>query len=284
MIDVGVELNTKLRLERKLLGELKLFNRSLVRAVARDLAVGRPPNALVMRPEVEAMLTRQYDRVGPIFGKSIADQLPDEDKPTDIERQRIAQALTAYYAQRGQEQAGIISDTNQREVEESVVMAQELPESNSRVEFGLLAGVILARKLATRAPTIAMFETQASAEAAKLTEAQVLTFQPPSVIGGTPSQAEVKKTWGTVGDERVRPEHRAADNQDQDLNAPFIVGGQQMRYPGDTSLGASLKNVINCRCSSIVDEQDVLAIRRQRGQQPQTDRTVSEQLATSMGL
>lgn len=283
MIDVAQELNQKLRLERKLLAELRQFNRALVRMVARDLGMGRPPNALALKPEVESMLTRQYDRVGPVFGSSLADRLPDDDKPTDIERQRIAAALTSYYALRAPEQAEIISNTNQSDVDESIAMAQDM-ESNGRLELGLLAGVILARKLNPRANLIAMFETQAAAEAAKLTEAQVLTFQSPSIVSQTPAEATVRKTWATVGDERVRPEHRAADSQQIDINQPFTVGGQKLQYPGDTSMGASAKNVINCRCSSVVDESDVLAVRRQRGQQPRTDTSVSEQLATSVGF
>jgi len=283
MIDVAQELNQKLRLERKLLAELRQFNRALVRMVARDLGMGRPPNALALKPDVESMLTRQYDRVGPAFGSSLADRLPDDDKPTDIERQRIAAALTSYYALRAPEQAEIISNTNQSDVDESIAMAQDM-ESNGRLELGLLAGVILARKLNPRANLIAMFETQAAAEAAKLTEAQVLTFQSPSIVSQTPAEATVRKTWATVGDERVRPEHRAADSQATDINKPFTVGGQQLQYPGDTSMGASAKNVINCRCSSVVDESDVLAVRRQRGQQPRTDTSVSEQLATSVGF
>lgn len=283
MIDVGQELNKKLRLERKLLNELRQFNRGLVRMVARDLGMGRPPNALALKPDVESMLTRQYDRVGPVFGSSLAERLPDDEQPSDVEKQRIAAALTSYYALRAPEQAEIISNTNQQDVDESIAMAQDM-ESDGRLELGLLAGVILARKLNPRANLIAMFETQASAEAAKLTETQILTFQPPTVIGGTPSEAEVRKTWATVGDERVRPEHRAADSQQTDVNKPFTVGGQQLQYPGDTSMGASAKNVINCRCSSVVDEDDVLAIRRARGQEPRTDTTVSEQLATSIGF
>ena len=30
---------------------------------------------------------------------------------------------------------------------------------------------------------------------------------------------------------------------------PFVVSGERLKYPGDTSLGASAGNVINCRCS-----------------------------------
>jgi hypothetical protein len=48
----------------------------------------------------------------------------------------------------------------------------------------------------------------------------------------------------------VRPEHAAADGQEQLAINPFLVGGEQLNRPGDTSLGASAGNVINCRCSA----------------------------------
>lgn len=57
------------------------------------------------------------------------------------------------------------------------------------------------------------------------------------------------KRWSATGDERTRDEHLAADGQEVPNNEPFTVGGEQMMYPGDISLGASGWNTINCRCS-----------------------------------
>lgn len=54
------------------------------------------------------------------------------------------------------------------------------------------------------------------------------------------------KRWSATGDERTRDEHLAADGQEVPNNEPFTVGGEQMMYPGDISLGASAWNVINC--------------------------------------
>jgi uncharacterized protein with gpF-like domain len=69
-----------------------------------------------------------------------------------------------------------------------------------------------------------------------------------------------KKQWRTSRDEHVRPagrrggpvfDHRAADGQIVGLDEPFIVSGEKLMYPGDTSLGASPGNVINERCTFI---------------------------------
>lgn len=49
----------------------------------------------------------------------------------------------------------------------------------------------------------------------------------------------VKKEWIATMDDRVRPEHAAADGQIVDKNQPFIVGGELKDAPND----------INCRCT-----------------------------------
>ena len=59
------------------------------------------------------------------------------------------------------------------------------------------------------------------------------------------------KRWSATGDERTRDEHLAADGQEVPNNEPFTVGGEQMMYPGDISLGASAWNVIQCRCTVV---------------------------------
>lgn len=60
---------------------------------------------------------------------------------------------------------------------------------------------------------------------------------------------KMKREWVATTDERTREEHADADGQQVDMDEPFTVGGEQLMYPGDTSLGASAKNTINCRCT-----------------------------------
>lgn len=61
---------------------------------------------------------------------------------------------------------------------------------------------------------------------------------------------EIEKEWDASGDGRTRPDHDAADGQTVvGLNTPFIVGGEQLLYPGDPS--GSAANTVNCRCRII---------------------------------
>ena len=105
---------------------------------------------------------------------------------------------------------------------------------------------------AARPKTIAVTETQKSAEATKDIErnvfaerrnAEVLKHMDKKVY-------TVDETWITVGDNVVRPWHLAADFQEK-KDGVYVVKGQRLRYPGDATLGATADNVIGCRCSSI---------------------------------
>lgn len=55
-----------------------------------------------------------------------------------------------------------------------------------------------------------------------------------------------KKEWSASMDERTRPAHIAADVQEVESDEPFIVGGEELMFPGDPE--GSAENVINCRC------------------------------------
>jgi hypothetical protein len=59
------------------------------------------------------------------------------------------------------------------------------------------------------------------------------------------------KTWMAILDRVTREAHLDAHGQEVDVFKPFTVGGQLMMQPLDSSLGASLGNIINCRCNSI---------------------------------
>jgi len=59
----------------------------------------------------------------------------------------------------------------------------------------------------------------------------------------------LKKEWLTAEDDRVRESHAEANGQVVGVDEPFIVGGEELMYPGDPA--GSPENVCNCRCVSI---------------------------------
>lgn len=64
------------------------------------------------------------------------------------------------------------------------------------------------------------------------------------------------KGWLSSGDENVRETHADADGQEVGLHDLFQVGQSQLGYPGDTSHGADVSEVANCRCNmyGVLDE------------------------------
>lgn len=72
----------------------------------------------------------------------------------------------------------------------------------------------------------------------------------------------VAKTWKETLDSRTREDHVKASGQTVAFDDPFIVGGEKMLYPSDDSLGASARNIIQCRCfyTRVLEGEDWEAI------------------------
>lgn len=78
---------------------------------------------------------------------------------------------------------------------------------------------------------------------------------------------KLKKRWLATLDNRTRHAHANADGQTVENEKPFIVGGEELMFPGDGSHGASGWNLYNCRCTMIAEVEDVDmsdALRRDR--------------------
>ena len=60
---------------------------------------------------------------------------------------------------------------------------------------------------------------------------------------------ELTREWIATKDARTRHSHGAADGQRVGVDEPFTVGGEKLMFPGDASMGASGRNLYNCRCS-----------------------------------
>jgi hypothetical protein len=59
------------------------------------------------------------------------------------------------------------------------------------------------------------------------------------------------KTWQTMEDDKVRPEHAAIDPTTVPVDGYFNVGGESAAYPGDPNLSDAM--AANCRCVLVYD-------------------------------
>lgn len=60
---------------------------------------------------------------------------------------------------------------------------------------------------------------------------------------------KTEKQWKTMKDFRVRKTHREVDDVVVPISEPFVVGDSLMLFARDTSLGASMDEIANCRCT-----------------------------------
>ena len=69
---------------------------------------------------------------------------------------------------------------------------------------------------------------------------------------------EAKQEWSTSLDAEVRDTHATMEGQLVGMKEAFVTGdGERLRFPGDSSLGASAGNTASCRCVvNLVFEED----------------------------
>lgn len=254
------QLNAKLKLERQILKTLTRYHQAVVAQFLREYeSAAAVPDMDAFNPPLSNILNQHYLTVADVFSPVITEATPDDVQATPGEKAAISAALAVFFAGRAEEQARIINGTTRDEM--AAAASDAVSVEPNLAEAASIAAAALIRNLIARSQSIAATETQTAAEATKLTAADVLLGRQPSIQGGTAAETEITKDWWSVGDSRVRAAHLIADGQRVKVSAPFVVEGQKLMYPGDTSLGASPSNTINCRC---IAEYDTTAIAEER--------------------
>lgn len=91
--------------------------------------------------------------------------------------------------------------------------------------------------------------TNGPAEQAR--QQDVTQAEPPvEVVPNRDANGRLMKVWVCKMDGRERDWHHDAHMQEVPVDSPYTVGGEHLMFPGDASMGASLKNLVNCRCAS----------------------------------
>lgn len=247
----------KLKLERTFRNELRsIFGRMVNDFKINILYTGWPLGMAVFdiyKADWKSLLNRHYLRVHSAFKNMVRTEQTIKQEDDESNEDEVLGALLLWRQMQSERSAGTIMTTNERNMRDSLMEAQEeLTREGKPLDsrsIAALAIVFLRRKFRRRTQIIAEYETQLAAEKSKLTQAESIA----GVLGrGFPRVViAVSKVWRTMRDERVRPNHRAAEGQVRPVNQPFDVGGQKLMYPGDWSLGATASNLMGCRCVSI---------------------------------
>ena len=116
------------------------------------------------------------------------------------------------------------------------------------------------RTLRSRGETIARTE---SINALRAGEAESIAQ---AVERGEIDPQDVTKEWSGTLDSRERTDHVAVEGQIMRLDQPFeLPDGSRLMYPGDSSLNAAARQVIQCRCRSIYRIDFIGRVVRLRG-------------------
>lgn len=244
----AIEHKLKLSLENSFMPPLRRYLRDLAREFKLYYTrSGSGFQTSEFDQELATILKAHYRRVSNAFKLGVrtqdnADMLDDE----------IDSAIKAYNDPHSLTQAQIINETNQKEFNKYTLAAlASLAETGRPLTNRSVAeeaAKTFNSHVVPKSQLISTTETQNIAETTKGIEESIMLGSAISGLAGV----QFEKLWVSVLDNRTRHNHAIADGQRRLQAEPFLVGGERMNFPGDTSLGASLENIINCRCSSIL--------------------------------
>lgn len=241
------QLNAKLRLERQLANKMRRFLKRQASAFGKHWNdTSQILDAFVFEGELEDILLNHYAKTASKFSPFVVDQInlalrEAGEEPISKGDPSLIAALLLFMRKNVVLSANRITETSNKEM----LQAMEATGNDAKEATKKLKGRAL-----PRSETIGATETQKASEGSKL-----VTLEKGEDIarGGAVALIvfENFKTWITRGDGKVRPAHDFALFQEVKSSESFLVGGQELMYPGDTSLGASLWNIINCRCTAL---------------------------------
>ena len=264
------ELSEKLELEKALRGPVRSAARLVSRVLAYSAGRGRPVPDLgaLHQALLEGPVHRVRERAVRRFGRRLREQMGPDSRAFAFE-DALLDSLGWRTWEGSQAQAREAGRTTGKQAARALEVArQEAERMRAEGEAvglpdqGAMAGRILLRLLLGRTEGIVVFAVQSAVEGAKQRELEVLMDRPETPEAKALRDSEAVKEWVSQGDSRVRPAHIDADGIQVGVDEPFRVGGEHLMYPGDRSLGASLGNVIGCRCSAAHDVEAVASARQ----------------------
>lgn len=220
------------RLEARLVRTWQIEIARAIRSAATEynetqttmLAIGKH------RQNVEALIRRTYEIAGNEFAQPIYEKARGRGmvtKDLDNFRRLIEQFIIGV----GATKITQISQTTERQIRQIIQdgiaegLGIDAIARNLRSNATVVAGV--------RAAVIARTETHTASQWAQVTAIRDTGLQ-------------LRKEWVAAADERTRVDHSIANGQIVGQNEKFVVGGEELEFPGDPA--GSAGNVINCRC------------------------------------
>lgn len=272
-----VDMNLKLAFENRLRVKINAFHeRQAKDMVSTVRKTGNAPNFYAYEDELTDILYKHYEMIGVAFidriNQLVMAELEKELTPAKeyhdqamefMARKKLPKVpvvVDRHFRVKAANVAGKITKTTRKEARRVLAEVKKTFAEGSKVgvvpvDLASTSGKMFRTTLNGRASGIVRMNTNGPAEAVKLTQVQILRGEEPTLGGVSGTKSKGTKRWSNMADSLVRGpstlsqfNHQAA-NQTVKIDEPFTVSGEQLRFPGDEGLGASLGNIINCRCA-----------------------------------
>lgn len=273
-------LKAKLILESKLSRQLTKLLKEYAHTVHDSYrAFGLPYYSPSLEPTLKDMLFLHYKKVGGFFGEFHKNYKKKQKKASSKVSSIVKDKLALYYDVLATKRANQIVYTTHIELASYVRKLATITNKEgvylSQNEIAKVLNDLLIKRADSRARSIALTETNSSAEKAKSVEIETMIEEADDddleeilgdnvdsdlletilLLGGAAALAEglisPTKTWNAIEDNVTREAHLEADGQSVPVDSNFEVDGEELEYPGDDS--GSVENTINCRCEVTYD-------------------------------
>lgn len=236
------ELPVKLKSERRISRELRsIFNDMGDFAITEIGISGIVPHLDGFNEDMTSLLRKDAR----VTSKSFRSMLRKRLNLGNIESARINAEIDFFIFQTVQKQSNFIINTTNNIIDKTArqVVGEfaELGIDLNNDDLSKQVGLRFKDANRNRVGTIAQVEVQRISERSKLVEVDILQR--------SGNIKESNKRWDAILDIVTRSFHASADAQIVPVSSPFEVLGESLMHPGDASLGATAKNLINCRCS-----------------------------------
>ena len=185
--------------------------------------------------QVKDILLEDYASAIEQFARRILNAAKSKHGPDNLkveENPFFERLIQSYLAERGLDKiSDDIAGTTKQQLLNAIRAGQRAGEGQQAIGQQLRDAV--PRLSSARAGVIARTETHAASSFANEEAAKETGLK-------------LQKEWISAMGERTRNDHADADGQTVERDEPFIVGGEQLKYPGDPN--GSAANIINCRC------------------------------------
>lgn len=187
-------------------------------------------------PEWQDLLGALAKDVGSHFAARVYADLKrprkaEEDEDDDPWWEYLEEYIERVVANKVRQILATTRDMIREAIEAGIRQGEGVYELSQRIERLYLEQII-----PHRSETIARTEVIAASNAASQAAARAV---------GVP----MRKVWLATQDDRTRDAHAEAHGQSRMLDEAYVVNGESLMFPGDSTLGAAADNVINCRCT-----------------------------------